>query len=190
MKQNYFKKGFTLIELLVVIAIIGILSAVVLVALSGPKTKAKNASIKSSLSSMRNLGEIFFSNSNSYANFCNDLEVSKAMTAASKSAGLSGVFNINEAGTASKATCRSSATAWAAEVPQAKSIASKGSEGVNFTNFVFAASGGDLGGDLGGDGGGGEEELDNLSGDMWCIDSIGALKATTTSFGSGFSCPL
>lgn len=59
-------KGFTLIELLVVIAVIGILSAIVLAALSSSRTKGQDTSIQSTLSSMRTQTEIYYVNTGDY----------------------------------------------------------------------------------------------------------------------------
>ncbi|OHA58201.1 MAG: hypothetical protein A2571_02985 [Candidatus Vogelbacteria bacterium RIFOXYD1_FULL_44_32] len=62
------ESGFTLIELLVVIAIIGILSGIVITALGGARTKAKDAKIKSELIGFRTAAQLYYlENGNKYS---------------------------------------------------------------------------------------------------------------------------
>lgn len=59
-------RGFTLIELLVVIAIIGILAALILVSLSGARSKARDAVRKSDLSQVKRALELYNVDNGSY----------------------------------------------------------------------------------------------------------------------------
>jgi len=58
--------GFTLIELLVVISIIGLLSAIILAALSNARLKVQYAAIQQDLIQMRNVFELQYSGTGSY----------------------------------------------------------------------------------------------------------------------------
>ena len=65
--MNHTRKGFTLIELLVVVAIIGLIAAVVTMALGSAKKKGEDAAVQSNLHTIINQAEIFYAdNSDSY----------------------------------------------------------------------------------------------------------------------------
>ena len=98
------KKGFTLIELLVVIAIIGILAGIVLININRARNTAKNAAIRSALSQLRSVAEIYFdSNNSSYSNLCNSADYNRIREAIITNGG--------------NPTCTSTASTWAAWSP-------------------------------------------------------------------------
>lgn len=66
------KKGFTLIELLMVIAIIGILASIIMVNLTGAKTRATDARRMSEISQIASALEAYYAANGSYPNISAD----------------------------------------------------------------------------------------------------------------------
>lgn len=76
-------RGFTLIELLIVVAIIGVMSAIVLGALSSARTRGTDASIKSTMNSAPAAAQLYYDvyNNSSWTGVCSsDNGLNKIMT--------------------------------------------------------------------------------------------------------------
>ena len=121
--------------MLVVIAIIGVLASVVLASLNSARSKGNNAAVKTNLANARSQAELFYSfNGEKYmgtAGSADDVCSSTALTSTGSIKGIYlnltaaakavGTTTINTtatvAGTTTSATCHSSDSAWAMEVP-------------------------------------------------------------------------
>jgi prepilin-type N-terminal cleavage/methylation domain-containing protein len=113
--------GFTLNEVLVTIAIIGILSAIVYVALTSSRTRVADAAIKSNLSGMIGIASIIYSQTNTYGDFCNNEKVVAQIDLAKSAAGIttSTATDLSIPGAHDRAVCHvnDDGTSWAISVP-------------------------------------------------------------------------
>jgi prepilin-type N-terminal cleavage/methylation domain-containing protein len=150
MKKTYLQRGFTLIELLVVIAIIGILSSVVLASLNTARSKGADAAIKSNLANIRPQAEITYDAQGGYGD----------------GTGTPVAFTLG--------ACASTADTLFAEPTVAGQIAAaKAANGASSLNACASiiTSGGAWAV---------AQQLKQTTGDVWCVDSTGRAKLTSS----------
>ena len=116
---------------------IGILSSIVLASLNTARTKAKDAAVKSQLSSMRSQGEIYYSGIGNYSGLCGATKASGGFGGVAGPGLLKATADANAvtltnpavvitatAGVFNTVTCHDSTTAWVVEAPLSGSAAS------------------------------------------------------------------
>ncbi len=124
MRNNTVQYGFTLIELLVVIAIIGILSSVVLSALSSARAKGIDTSIKSNLANLRVEAQTYYelTSTLTYQGVCaltgtNTIGDSVNASEKARSGGVVTAYADVTPSTWNTAQCHDSANGWVVWVP-------------------------------------------------------------------------
>ncbi len=136
MTTSHQRRGYTLIELLVVIAIIGILSAVVLVALDVVRSKGRDTAVKENLTNLRAQGESFYDEEGGvagafgYGRECQDLTINDIQSlypgvmGAVQAGGFTGFQNDATAAQAAVGpACNDDVAGWAVQVPITKGTA-------------------------------------------------------------------
>lgn len=133
--------GFTLLELLVVVGVIGALTTVILFSVSQSRNKARDASIKTSLTSVRGAAAVYRNDYSDFGTFTSgacpsvanttsaasgvfyDAEVKKTIQGAAVTAGGSAQGS-GATATYTKTACASNGTSWVAAVVLVSSTSS------------------------------------------------------------------
>ena len=92
--------GFTLVEVLMVIAIISLLASIVIIQTGTVKKKGEDAAIQAALREVRNAGELYYSNNQTYEGVCDDDDYVRIKEYIDDRNGPNGVIDCKDSATA------------------------------------------------------------------------------------------